>query len=246
MERSMGGPIVSKRIKAGAVLDGASSFLCGCAFPHIQSPDFAGATHAAHEGADAVGQSADERMPGVNDAVKAPLRDLNLTNDDVPPVLIRAYAKPYDTRGLESCQVILDQVSALDLALGPDIDIPRGATAQEDMFSKGRGMAGDAALDAVRSATTGVIPVRSWVRRLSGANRAEQEAKAIILAGSIRRGFLKAMGVQQHCDWPAAPLDLQKVALKTHALSAAQKEALGDIPKETAAAGTAPPNATQR
>jgi hypothetical protein len=237
---------VAQKLVFGLLATGATASVCGCAMPRMPSPDFVGATHAAHRGADAVSQDAEERMPGVNDAVKAPLRDLNLVEDDVPTILVRAYAKPYDTAGLDSCQGILEQVSALDLALGPDVDIPRGATSEEDMLSKGRGLAGDAALDAVRSATTGVIPVRSWVRRLSGANRAEQEAKAIVLAGSIRRGFLKAMGVQQHCDWPAAPLDLQKAALKARTLNTAEKNALGGVPKETAAAGMAPPGAAQR
>jgi hypothetical protein len=236
----------AERIAPGSIIIlGAAASLCGCALPRVSTPDFAGATHAAHERADSVGQTAEDRMPGVNDAVKAPLRDLNLTRDDVPLILVRAYAKPYDMTGLTSCKAILDQVSALDLALGPDVDIPRSTSAPDDMFSKGRGMAGDAALDAVRSATTGVIPVRSWVRRLSGANRAEQEAKAIVLAGSVRRGFLKAIGAQQQCDWPAAPLNLQKAALKTN-LNAAEKTALGDVPKETAAAGTAPPGVSQR
>jgi hypothetical protein len=225
---------------------GVCAGVCGCAIPSIPSPDFAGATHVAHRGADAVSAGAEDRMPGVNDAVRAPLRDLNLVEDNVPTILVRAYAKPYDTKGLDSCQAILDQVSALDLALGPDVDIPRSQSAGEDMFSKGRGMAGEAALDAVRSATTGVIPIRSWVRRFSGATRAEQEAKAIALAGSVRRGFLKAMGVQQHCDWPAAPLDLQKAALRARTLNPAEQNAIGDVPKETVAAGSAKPGLAQR
>jgi hypothetical protein len=185
-------------------------------------------------------------LPGVSEAVKAPLHDLNLTSDNIPLILVRAYAKPYDASGLDSCQAILDQVSALDLALGPDVDIPRSPQAKDDMFAKGRGLAGDAALDAVRSATTGVIPVRSWVRKLSGAERAEQEAKAIVLAGAVRRGFLKAMGVQQHCDWPAAPLDLRRTALKARQLSPAQKDALGGVSAATASAGTAAPGMAQR
>jgi hypothetical protein len=219
---------------AGALLASA------CAMPTIPTPDFVGATHAAHQSADAVTNSAEDRMPGVSDAVKAPLRDLNLTEDNIPVILVRAYAKPYDLAGLDGCREILDQVSALDLALGPDVDIPRAGLAADDMFAKGRGLAGEAALDAVRSATTGVIPVRSWVRRFSGANRAEQELKAIVLAGSVRRGFLKAMGLQQHCDWPAAPLDLQKAAFKERSLSDAERTAVGEAPKETAVAGAAP------
>ncbi len=238
--------IAADRVASGLIVIGAAGALCGCALPRMPNPDFAGATHAAHNGADAVSQGAEERLPGVNDAVKAPLRDLNLNSDNVPIILVRAYGKPYDTVGLDSCQGILDQVSALDLALGPDVDIPRGQSKEDDMFAKGRSFAGDAALDAVRSATTGVIPVRSWVRRLSGANRAEQEAKAIVLAGSVRRGFLKAVGLQQHCDWPAAPLDLRKTALKVRNLNPAEKTALGGVPADTAAAGTVPPNATNR
>ena len=219
---------------------GASTAVGGCAAPHLTSPDFAGATHAAHERADQVSQTADDRMPGVNDAVIAPFRDLNMVEDDIPTVLVRAYQHPYDTRNLDSCQAIQEQVSALDLALGPDVDIPRAPSARDDMLGKGRSLAGDAALDAVRSATVGVLPVRSWVRRFSGANHAEQEAKAIALSGSVRRGFLKALGVQQGCEWPAAPLDLKKVALKHRNLTPAEQTAIGDTPKQVVAAGVAP------
>jgi hypothetical protein len=212
---------------ASACLAGA---LSACSMSNIPRPDFVGATHVAHERADDVSATADEKMPGVSDAVKAPLRDLNLLDDDIPIILVRAYQHPYDTGGLTSCAAILDQVAALDLALGPDVDIPRAGNDHDDMFAKGKGLAGDAALDAVRSATTGVIPVRSWVRRLSGAARAEQEVKAVVLAGAVRRGFLKAEGLQLHCDWPAAPLDLKKAALRARALNSAEKTALGGAP----------------
>jgi hypothetical protein len=55
---------------------------------------------------------------------------------------------------------------------------------------------------------------------------------------------LKAIGAQQHCDWPAAPLDLQKTALKARNLNPAEKTALGG--GDTVAAGSTAPNATQR
>lgn len=213
----------------------ACGIVSACAMPTLPTPDFAGATHAAHEQADAVGDKAEERLPGVNEAVKAPLRDLNLVNDDVPVVLVHAYAKPYDSDGLTTCAAVNDQVAALDLALGPDVDIPRTGLEREGMFAKGRDMAGDAALDAVRSATTGVIPVRSWVRRFSGANQAEKEAKAIVLSGEVRRGFLKAIGLELHCDWPAAPLNLRREAQKASDAAAAAKAAAPATPPETMA-----------
>jgi predicted TIM-barrel fold metal-dependent hydrolase len=89
------------------------------------------------------------------------------------------------------------------------------------MFNKGASLAADAALEAVRSATGGVIPVRGWVRRFSGAARAEQEAKAVALAGSVRRGYLKAFGLMKGCDWPAAPLAPQVYQAKVAAAQAA-------------------------
>jgi hypothetical protein len=154
----------------------------------------------------AAGNAAVDTYSGIGGAAQAPLRDLNLVHDDVPPILVRAYARPYDLTGLDTCEGITEQVNQLDLALGPDVDIPRAATPEKDMFAKGATLAADAALDAVRSATTGIIPVRSWVRRFSGANRAEQEAKAVALSGSVRRGYLKAIGQAKGCDWPASPL----------------------------------------
>ncbi len=156
--------------------------------------------------AQAAGSAMGDTYSGMGDAAAAPLRDLNLVHDKVPPVLVRAYARPYDSTGLDTCPAIAEQVHQIDLALGPDVDIPRADTPEKDMFAKGASFAADAALDAVRSATTGVIPVRSWVRRFSGANRAEQEAKGVALAGSVRRGYLKALGQLKGCDWPAAPL----------------------------------------
>ena len=166
----------------------------------------------------------DQTAQGLPGAAQAPFRDLNLVHDQVPPILVRAYARPYDGAGLDSCPAILDQVHQLDLALGPDVDIPLAATPEKDMFAKGASFAADAALDAARAATTGIIPLRSWVRRLSGANRAEQQAKAVALAGSVRRGYLKAIGQQRGCDWPAAPLkpgspEAEKVAATVQAVS---------------------------
>ncbi len=195
----------------------AATTLSGCASMPKSSPnDFTSRTGQA------AGVAMGDTYSGFGEAAQAPLRDLNLMHDDVPPILVRAYARPYDQTGLDGCPAISEQVRQLDLALGPDVDIPLGATPDKDMFAKGAGFAADAALDAVRSATTGVIPVRSWVRRFSGANRAEQQAKAVALAGSVRRGYLKALGQIKGCEWPAAPLQPQMVQAKTAAVPSPQ------------------------
>ena len=203
------------RVVIIATACGAAVGLSGCmSMPKMAPNSF------TSRSASAAGSAASDTYDGLGGAMQAPMRDLNLVHDDVPPILVRAYARPYDMTGLDACEGISEQVRLLDLALGPDVDIPRGATPEKDMFAKGASLAADAALDTVRSATTGVIPVRSWVRRFSGANRAEQEAKAVALSGAVRRGYLKALGQTRGCEWPASPL-------RPHSLTAAMEAQSG-------------------
>jgi len=188
----------------------AACTLCGCA-SMSKAP---GADYAVR-GSQAAGSAVGDTYSNMGDAAKAPLQDFNLMHDAIPPILVRAYARPYDNSGLDTCSAISEQVRQLDLALGPDVDIPAVAEVEQDVFAKGASFAADAALDAAKSATTGVIPLRSWVRRISGANKAEARAKAVALAGSVRRGYLKALGQMKSCDWPASPLAPQVVQSKT-------------------------------
>jgi len=196
---------------------GAAMALSACA--SAPAPQASVSEPGNHTGSTA-GTAAINTASDVGDAAAEPLRDLNLMHDQIPPALIRAYARPYDQTGADTCPAIADQIRQLDLALGPDVDIPLAASPEKDMFNKGASLAADAALDAVRSATGGVIPVRSWVRRFSGAARAEQEAKAVALAGSVRRGYLKAIGQMKGCDWPASPLAPQVYQAKVAAAQA--------------------------
>jgi hypothetical protein len=197
---------------------GAAVALAGC--QSMQQTSASTADIAARSGK-AAGSAAADTYQGVGEAASTPLHDLNLMQDRMPPILIHAYAHPYDRTGLDTCPAIADEIHQLDLALGPDVDIPQSTTTEGDMFQKGASVAADAALDAVRSATGGVIPIRSWVRRMSGAVRAEQEAKAVALAGSVRRGYLKALGESKDCNWPASPLPPQIYRAKLAALNAA-------------------------
>lgn len=142
---------------------------------------------------------------GMGEAVTAPLRDLNLTRKDIPVVLLAAMDAPYQTRTVLGCATIVAEVAALDLVLGPDLDHPRDDQ-NSDYYRVGADQIAEAALDAVRDAAEGIVPVRSWVRRLSGAQRHEKFVKEAIYAGSVRRAFLKGLGEERGCPHPAAPL----------------------------------------
>ena len=67
------------------------------------------------------------------------------------------------------------------------------------LVERGGVLAGNAALDAIKGAAEGLIPYRSWVRKLSGAERASKAVAAAISAGMVRRGFLKGLLQAQTC-----------------------------------------------
>lgn len=189
---------------ASVTLLAATTLLGACATQQHQAADVAVKTGGAT--ASAVGETAS----GVGGAVQAPLRDVNVVHEEIPIVLKRAVAGPYDLAGVETCGDVLKQVGDLDLALGPDIDTPKDDSAKRaDNYSKGASFAAQAALDAVKDTAEGVIPMKTWVRKLSGAARAEQQVKDAIRAGDVRRGFLKGVGLKLNCAWPAAPLGFE-------------------------------------
>jgi len=196
---------------------GVALALTGC--QSMQQTSASTADFAA-KSSKAAGSAASDTYQGMGEAASTPLHDLNLMQSQMPPILIHAYAHPYDRTGMDTCPALVDEIHQLDLALGPDVDIPEAPTVEGDMFDKGASVAADAALEAVRSAAGGVIPVRTWVRRFSGAARAEQEVKAVALAGSVRRGYLKALGEAKGCDWPATPLPPQIYRAKMAAMAA--------------------------
>ena len=141
---------------------------------------------------------------GFGDAATAPLEDLNLRRDYIPTVLLQAEANPYDRRNLNQCSTIGAEIARLNEALGPDLDeppAPDGSRWNEQLEDA----AAEAALDAIRDATTDFIPGRSWVRRLSGAEQHSEHVQEAIHAGRLRRAYLKGLGMNRNSAPPAAP-----------------------------------------
>lgn len=141
--------------------------------------------------------------PDVMDVAKTPTTDLNITKEEIPPVLFAAWQKPYDLAGLDKCAEIAAAVGELDAALGPDFDLP-----QE---TRGRISAGRVAKWVVGS----LIPFRGLIRELSGANAQERAVQAAIQAGLARRGFLKGVGAARGCKHPASPATPEIVAAQS-------------------------------
>lgn len=137
--------------------------------------------------------------------MSAPLEDLNLVRTKIPEVLIEAGKDPYRLPADAACKAIIAEVALLDEALGPDLDAPE-LSSDQNLLEKGKSVAGDTAIDALRDTTQGVIPFRGWVRKLTGAERHSREVANAIVAGFVRRAYLKGLGGSQGCEAPAAPL----------------------------------------
>jgi hypothetical protein len=131
-------------------------------------------------------------------AAATPLNDLNLVNAPIPEVLKEAQKAPYALAVPTSCVELRDAVLALDEVLGPDLDTP-ATESNPGLIERG----GEVVGGAVQSAARSVIPYRSWVRKLSGAERYSKKVSAAITAGTVRRAFLKGVARAQACDLAA-------------------------------------------
>jgi len=134
-----------------------------------------------------------DRDPNVEDIAATPFTDLNLAKDPIPEILLAAVAAPYASQGLDDCGELGGAIARLDAVLGPDLDI---ADEDRDDISVGR---------IAKSAVGSFIPFRSIVREITGAADHQRDFEAAIVAGLIRRGFLKGLGQQMRCAYPARP-----------------------------------------
>lgn len=137
-------------------------------------------------------------------ALTSPLSDLNLTRTEIPSILQQAYKEPYALPIDSSCSWLTSEIVLLDQVLGPDVDV---VIKDEDgnIVGKGADELAQAAVGAMRSLTEGVIPFRSWVRKLTGAEKNAKEAAAAGIAGIVRRSYLKGIMKSKTCDVEKTP-----------------------------------------
>ena len=134
----------------------------------------------------------------VTSAATTPLSDLNLVRDEIPEVLQNALNQPYLKPVGDNCAPIIDEVHQLDVALGPDLDAP-DSDDTPSLLDRGSDMAENTAVGAIQRTAEGLVPFRSWVRKLTGAERHSKKMAAAVTAGAIRRAYLKGAAVSRGC-----------------------------------------------
>lgn len=147
-------------------------------------------------------EPAANRTPNAEDVAMTPITDLNLAKDEIPTVLLAAQAAPYANVGMSSCNDIAAAIAPLDAALGPDMDV---AGSDSERVSPGA---------VAKSVVASFIPFRGILRELTGAAEHQRDFQAAIYAGAVRRGYLKGLGEQKGCPYPARPA-FTRVEVKT-------------------------------
>lgn len=138
----------------------------------------------------------DEVRRGVVDAAASPFRDIGLVRPEVPATL-QNLGYPYSSMGLTvGCDAVLYEIGKLDAILGPENFQPG---VERGISSKGLDAIEGAVINAARDAAGDIIPYRGWVRRISGAAKAEKEASRAIIQGQTRRAYLRGYGAALGC-----------------------------------------------
>lgn len=146
------------------------------------------------------GRTADTRR-GVTDAAYSPLRDVGLMRPEIP-LILRNLQYPYSTGNLADCAAVAREIGALDAVLGPESYQPGP---NRNIWDRSGDFVEEQVIDAAEDTAQDLIPFRSWVRRISGASRAEREALRAVANGQQRRTFLRGYGASLGCPGMIPP-----------------------------------------
>ena len=142
----------------------------------------------------ASGRTADTRR-GVSGAASIPLRDVGFIRPEIP-LLLRNLEYPYSTVALTGCPAVAHEINRLDAVLGPE---SYQAGPNRNAWDRSGDFVEEQTIQAAENTAEDLIPFRSWVRRISGATRAERDALRAVANGQQRRTFLRGYGSSIGC-----------------------------------------------
>ena len=116
---------------------------------------------------------------------------------EAPPKLLAIQENPYSLAGLGKCAAIIKEIGELNEVLGPDVN----EQVDKDRAKKREETAGRVA----GTVAGGIIPFRGLIGEVTGANAERRRYAQAVYAGTVRRGFLKGVGLERGCKAPARP-----------------------------------------
>ncbi len=163
---------------------------------------------ACGSSSDKITFSSEKSVHDAVDAATGPLDDLNVKQIEIPPLLQKVAEDPYRSKKPIKCEEIRKELAELEVLLGPDIkakgvkyasnesilsdvqnvEIPDTTSIANSGIDLARGLV----MGAIRSQTN-ILPFRSIIRRITGANRHQREVEEAYFAGKLRRAYLKGL-----------------------------------------------------
>lgn len=137
-----------------------------------------------------------EGSSNLTNAAAAPLHDLNLARQEIPPILFDAMTDAYRRPLSIRCQDLAVEINKLTAVLGPDFDQPPPA---------GQSRRSHIGLAIVHGAAESLLPFNGYIRTLTGAQKHDQLVLEAITAGHTRRAYLRGVAEAHRCLPPVAP-----------------------------------------
>lgn len=175
-------------------------------------------------GSDKIDLSANKNVSDAVDAATGPLEDLNIRKREIPGLLKAAAINPYARPKIVTCPAVREELAQLDELLGPDMQAKEVEVASADdgflgvsdvktptreQVEKGVGNYAHKTVIGMISSKVNIIPFRSIVRTVTGANKYQQQVTEAYEAGKLRRAYLKGF-VTEHFGKKCLDLDAKQ------------------------------------
>ncbi|MBL0916019.1 MAG: hypothetical protein IBJ13_11050 [Sphingopyxis sp.] len=138
------------------------------------------------------GAPQESTIRGAGDKVTEPF-----DGKEIPEKLRAVQDDPYSLAGLGTCAALIREVSELNEVLGPDVNEKVDKSRAKKREETAGRVAGSVAAAA--------IPYGGLIGEVTGANAERRRYAIAIYAGTVRRGFLKGVGLERGCKAPARP-----------------------------------------
>lgn len=171
---------------------------------------------SACSGSDTIDLTNNKNIDDAIEAATGPLQDLNLRRQEIPELLVKAAVNPYASIKKSSCDDVKTELAELDKLLGPDMEpknitLVSGSAGLADNLNKMGDMeipdtdmittslvdsasnfAHDSVINLIHTRTN-IMPFRSIIRKLSGAQAHAQKLANAYQAGKLRRAYIKGV-----------------------------------------------------
>jgi hypothetical protein len=138
-------------------------------------------------------------IEGAVEAAQSPLVDLNIKKQDIPEPLTLIAGNPYGMDGKPKCKHIQEEIATLDELLGADAHY-----SSDGKLSLNQEDAPDYVKDGAGKAS--IIPFRSIVRKVTGADKHSKAVARAYESGKIRRAYLRGVSFSMKCKTPKTEL----------------------------------------